>query len=77
MHNGVITISELSKKKTVKILKPLLIVLNITKDHRMKELSDFFALETDFMPKPYGKVSGVGLKKRPKNQQFMKQNFFA
>ena len=50
-HTGVITISEVSKKKTVKNLKPLLIDPNIPKDHRIMDLSKFLGLETDFMPK--------------------------
>ena len=62
-HNAVNTISEVSKKETVKNLEPLLIDPNIPKDHRIMDLSKFLGLETDFMPKLSIKVSGIGTKK--------------
>ena len=63
MHNGVNTISEVSKKETVKNLKPLLIDPNIPKDHRIMDFSEFLVLEMDFMPKLSVKMSEIGLKK--------------
>ena len=65
-HNGVNTISEVSKKETVKNLKPLLIDTNIPKDHRIMDFSEFLRLEMDFMPKLSVKVSEIGPKKTKK-----------
>ena len=63
LHNGVNTISEVSKKETVKNLKPLLIDTNIPKDHRIMDFSEFLRLEMDFMSKLSVKVSEIGPKK--------------